>query len=72
MDLEIKAGDKEQVRRIFKRVTSGKLKPKKAKFFFKRWVDFEERDGDEKRVEGVTARAAEYVKRLEEREEGKE
>ena len=72
VDLEIKAGDKEQVRRIFKRVTSGKLKPKKAKFFFKRWVDFEEREGDEKRVEGVTARAAEYVKRLEGREEGKE
>ena len=73
IDLETKAGDKEQVRRLFKRVTTGaRLKPKKAKFFFKRWVDFEEREGDEKRVEGVTARAAEYVKRWEERLEGKE
>ena len=70
LDLEIKAGDKEQVRRLFRRVTGGKLKAKKAKFFFKRWLEFEEREGDAKSVEGVKARATEFVKKLEGKEDG--
>lgn len=62
LDLEVKQGDKEQVRRLFERITSGKLKSKKAKFFFKRWLAFEEKEGDGKMVEKVKARAAEYVR----------
>ena len=65
LDLEIKQGDKEQVRRLFARVTSSKLKSRKAKFFFKRWLDYEEAEGDAKRVEHVKAKAAEYVKQQE-------
>jgi rRNA biogenesis protein RRP5 len=62
LDLEIKQGDKEQVRRIFGRVLGLGLRAKKAKFFFKRWLEFEEKWGDEKSVDAVKARAAEYVK----------
>ena len=84
LDLEIKAGDAEQVRRLFERVLgiqskkgvisvdpSKKLKPKQAKFLFKKWLDFEEKlavaeNGDEKMVEDIKARAAAYVKSLQE------
>ena len=62
LDAEMKGGDKEQVRRLFERITSSKLKVKKARFFFKRWLAFEEREGDEEMVEKVKARAAEFVK----------
>lgn len=49
--------------------TQKKLKPKKARFFFKKWLDFEEKlaateGGNEKMVEEVKARAAEYVNSL--------
>ncbi|KAI5291692.1 rRNA biogenesis protein rrp5 [Ascosphaera aggregata] len=82
IDLEIKVGDVEQIRRLFRRVlnidnavgTDGmksnrKLKEKQAKFFFKKWLEWEEKqDGDDKQklVDEVKARAAEYVKFLKE------
>ncbi|KAJ5587071.1 RRNA biogenesis protein RRP5 [Penicillium hispanicum] len=84
LDLEIKTGDSEQVRRLFERVlglqskkgvisvdSNKKLKPKQAKFLFKKWLDFEEKlaaaeNGDEKMVEEIKARAAAYVKSLQE------
>ncbi|KAL3467864.1 hypothetical protein BJX64DRAFT_124204 [Aspergillus heterothallicus] len=78
MDLEIKNGDAEQVRRLFERVlgirdakkggmaleSGKKLRPKQARFFFKKWLDFEEKEGNEKMVEEIKAKAAEYVKTL--------
>lgn len=82
LDLEIKAGDAEQVRRLFERVlgiqnkkgvfsvdASKKLKPKKAQFLFKKWLSFEEKlaaqeGGNQKMVEETKARAAAYVKSL--------
>ncbi|EQL36161.1 hypothetical protein BDFG_02402 [Blastomyces dermatitidis ATCC 26199] len=82
LDLEIKSGEVEQVRRLFERVlglghgiaadgtktVSKKLKDKQAKFFFKKWLTFEEKagDGNEKMVDEVKARAAEYVKAVKE------
>ena len=73
LDLEIKLaadGDKAAVRRLFERVTSSsavKKKRKTAKFFFKRWLDWEEKDagGDERKVEAVKKKAAEYVRTAE-------
>ncbi|KAJ5356723.1 Nucleic acid-binding OB-fold [Penicillium concentricum] len=85
LDLEIKVGDAEQVRRLFERVlglqsgkkgpvsvdASKKLKPKQARFLFKKWLSFEEGlaadNGDEKMVEEVKARAVTYVKSLQEK-----
>ncbi|KAL3445564.1 hypothetical protein BJX65DRAFT_143126 [Aspergillus insuetus] len=78
VDLEIKNGDAEQVRRLFERVLGirdakkgamvvedgKKLRPKQARFFFKKWLDFEEKEGNEKMVEEIKAKAAEYVKSL--------
>lgn len=81
LDLEIKNGDAEQVRRLFERVlgiqkgaaaaagTAKKLRPKQARFFFKKWLDFEEKlasadGGNEKMIEDIKAKAADYVKSL--------
>ena len=63
IDLEIKQGEREVVRTLFERVTGSrmKLKPRKAKFFFKRWLEYEEKMGEAKGVERVKALAAEYV-----------
>lgn len=64
LDLEIKQGDQEVVRRLFERVT-GKamnLKPRKAKFLFKKWLEWEMKSGDAKSQERVKALAAEYVR----------
>jgi rRNA biogenesis protein RRP5 len=71
LDAEIKLGgegNKEQVRRLFGRVTGGKLKPQKAKYFFKRWLEWEEREGDAKSQEMVKARASEYVRKAKKEE----
>ena len=92
LDLEIKYGGVEQVRRLFERVlgirnvrksgagaysaasdgSSRRVKPKQARFFFKKWLEYEEKlsnaDGgrNERMVDDVKARAAEYVKALKE------
>ena len=65
LDLEIREGDKERIRSIFGRVTSSKLKARKAKYFFKRWLEYEEKEGDAKSCENVKARAGEYVRQQE-------
>lgn len=41
-----------------------KLKPKQAKSFFKRWLEYEQKEGDAKSQERVQMKAAEYVKGL--------
>ncbi|PYH91710.1 nucleic acid-binding protein [Aspergillus ellipticus CBS 707.79] len=80
LDLEIKHGDAEQVRRVFERVlgitkkggavdASKKVRPKQARFFFKKWLSFEQKladapGGNEKMVEDIKAKAADYVKSL--------
>jgi rRNA biogenesis protein RRP5 len=60
----MKLGDKEQIRAVFERVFDGggRLKAKQAKYFFKRWLTFEEKEGDDRRVEDVKARAALWVR----------
>ena len=64
IDLEIKRGDKEIIRRLFDRVTGSgpSLKVKQAKFFFKKWLDYESKEGDAKSQERVKAMAADYVR----------
>ena len=62
LDLETKLGDQGQIRRLFTRVTSGKLKAKQATYFFTRWLAFEEKSGDTKSYEKVKAKEAEYMR----------
>ncbi|KAL1925395.1 uncharacterized protein VTP21DRAFT_278 [Calcarisporiella thermophila] len=63
LDMEMRAGDDDLTRRLFKRVTSLKFSSKKMKFFFKKWLQFEKENGGERDVEEVKQRALEYVQR---------
>ena len=64
LDLETKQGDQAVIRRSFERITTSgpHMKPRKAKFFFKKWLEYESKAGDGKSQERVKALAAEYVK----------
>ena len=62
LDHEIRIGDKMQVRRLFERIFAGRVKNKQARYFFKRWLAFEEKCGDERSAEAIKKRAAEFVK----------
>jgi rRNA biogenesis protein RRP5 len=51
-------------RRLFQRVLATKMSTKKAKFFFKKWLQWEAESGDANGVEDVKRRAKEYVEGL--------
>ncbi|RLV95774.1 rRNA biogenesis protein RRP5 [Spathaspora sp. JA1] len=62
IDQEIKQDDsKEKIEDLFERVVTKKLSRKQAKFFFKKWLEFEEGKGDEKMIGRVKSKASEYV-----------
>ncbi|KAH8801565.1 hypothetical protein F5884DRAFT_519221 [Xylogone sp. PMI_703] len=63
LDLEIQQGDKDIIRGVFERAMKVKgLKPKGAKAWFKRWSEWEEKNGDKKSCERVKVKAEEWVR----------
>ena len=63
LDQEVKLGDVRRARQLFDRATSLELAPKKMKFLFKKYLDFEASHGEPARVEAVKQRAMDYVQR---------
>ncbi|CAK7902391.1 rRNA biogenesis protein Rrp5p [[Candida] anglica] len=63
IDQETKQGDKKKVEDLFERVITKKLSRKQAKFFFSKWLAFEEERGSEQECARVKAKAAEYVQK---------
>ncbi|XP_072958510.1 rRNA biogenesis protein RRP5 isoform X2 [Typha angustifolia] len=61
LDQEIRLGDKEVIRALFERATCLSLPPKKMKFLFKKYLEYEKTQGDEDRIEHVKSKALEYV-----------
>ncbi|KAH9906139.1 nucleic acid-binding protein [Xylariomycetidae sp. FL2044] len=60
---DVDGADKTVVRDVFERATKVKgLKARAAKKWFKRWADWEEKNGDAKSREKVSAKAAEWVR----------
>jgi rRNA biogenesis protein RRP5 len=55
--------ENERVRQLYGRIVAGKVKNKQAQVFFKKWLTFEEKHGDEQSVDRVKARAADFVRR---------
>lgn len=55
---------KDRVRALFERVSAQKMKKRRAKFVFKKWLEFEEHEGTERDVERVKALAKEFVERM--------
>lgn len=64
LDLETKYGAKTSTRNLYERCISLSLKPKKMKFFFKRYLDFEVAEGDSEKIEYVKEKAKEYVEKV--------
>ena len=58
---EVKAGDAARVRGLFERATHAALPPKKMKFLFRRYLDYERAHGDAAGVEHVKQAARAYV-----------
>lgn len=61
IDQEIKQDNKAKVEDLFERVITRKLSRKQAKFFFSKWLSFEEGKGDQQYAARVKAKAADYV-----------
>lgn len=66
VDLERSRGEKENVSKLYERMAGAKMKARRAKFVFKRWAEWEEKNGDKKSRERVEALAKEYAERLRE------
>lgn len=63
LDQEIKIGQKKKVENLFERVIAKKITRKQAKFFFNKWLQFEESQKDEMLAEYVKAKAVEYAEK---------
>lgn len=55
-------GDKEKARALFERLGKEKMKPRRARNVFKRWVEFEQGLGEVKKIDDAVARRDEYFK----------
>lgn len=62
IDQEMKVADKSVIEGLFERVVQKKLLRKQAKFFFAKWLAFEEDKGDDAMAARVKAKAMDYVK----------
>lgn len=60
-DALVKAGQTEAARSVYERMVMLRLQPKKMKFFFKKFLAFEEAHGDQQGVDRVRKKALEYV-----------
>ena len=64
IDQEVKSGDAARVRALLARGTSLDLPPKKARFLFRRALEFEKAMGDDKRADAVRAAARAFVEKV--------
>lgn len=58
---EIRLGDQERIRGLFERATHLALPPKKMKFLFRRYLEYEKAHGNAAHVEHVKQAARDYV-----------
>ena len=63
--MEIKYGeDKDYTRNVFERVLGIPNKLKQVKHYFKKYLDYEQKNGDDKRQAYVKKKAIQYVERI--------
>lgn len=58
---EVKLGDKQRIEALFERATHMQLPPKKMKFLFKRYLQYEQEHGDAAAVAHVKKQALDFV-----------
>ena len=61
IDQEIKGGDTQPIRNLFERTIHLNLAPKKMRYFFKRYLEWESALGEQGRTEYVKTRAVEFM-----------
>ncbi|XP_062927497.1 protein RRP5 homolog isoform X1 [Mobula hypostoma] len=61
IDMLVKFGSQEEVRHLLDRAVSLKAAPKKIKFFFKRYLDYEKKHGNAEHIQAVKDKALAYV-----------
>ncbi|XP_071987184.1 protein RRP5 homolog isoform X3 [Engystomops pustulosus] len=61
IDMMVKYGTPKEVKDIFERVIHLSLAPKRIKFFFKRYLEYEKKHGNESTIQGVKEKALKYV-----------
>ncbi|XP_010317858.1 rRNA biogenesis protein RRP5 [Solanum lycopersicum] len=61
LDQEIRLGNADVIRALFERAITLSLPPKKMKFLFKKYLEYEKMHGDDERMEVVKRKAMEYV-----------
>ncbi|XP_076146093.1 protein RRP5 homolog [Alosa pseudoharengus] len=61
IDLMIKHGSQQEVRELFDRVIHLSVAVKKIKFFFKRYLEYEKKNGTPDTIQAVKQKALEYV-----------
>ncbi|CAK1583955.1 unnamed protein product [Parnassius mnemosyne] len=61
VDILVKSGDVERVRQVMERMTSQKLPARKMKVLYKKWIEVEEKMGDQEHVDNIRKRAMEYI-----------
>ncbi|GAX80532.1 hypothetical protein CEUSTIGMA_g7970.t1 [Chlamydomonas eustigma] len=61
IDQEVKLGDQQRIRALFERATQLQLPPKKMRFLFTRYLEYEEEHGDAAGVANVKKLAMEFV-----------
>jgi rRNA biogenesis protein RRP5 len=64
VDLEKSFGHRENARKLYERMGNSRMKKKRAKFVFKKWLAFEHDMGQGEDIERVTKLAKNYVKKL--------
>lgn len=63
VDMLVKENDIERVRQVMERITSHQLPARKMKVLYKKWIEVEEKIGDEGKAEIIRQRAIEYVEK---------
>ncbi|XP_065151454.2 protein RRP5 homolog [Paramisgurnus dabryanus] len=61
IDLTVKHGCQKEVRELFDRVIHLSVSVKKVKFFFKRYLEYEKKNGTPESIQAVKQKALEYV-----------
>ncbi|KAF4118411.1 protein RRP5 homolog [Onychostoma macrolepis] len=61
IDLMVKHGSQKEVRELFDRVINLSVSVKKIKFFFKRYLEYEKKNGTPETIQVVKKKALEYV-----------
>lgn len=69
---EAKQDAQDKVRALFERMAEQKMKKRRAKFLFKKWLEFEEQEGDAKQTARVKALAKDYVEKMQARADDEE